>query len=71
MKSQTIDCEKMSFWQLIFSQSKANGAEYTGEALPVCCWNWPMDTYLQRKRSLRQASYFLSAQSGQMQLTAR
>jgi hypothetical protein len=71
MKAQTVDCEQMSFWQLIFSQSKANGAQYTGETLPTCCWNWPIDTYFQRKRTLRQSSYFLSAESLRTDMAAR
>ncbi|MGE5302794.1 MAG: hypothetical protein ACM3TN_05665 [Alphaproteobacteria bacterium] len=70
MKSQGISCEPMSFWQLIFSQSKANGAEYSGEALPTCRWNWPMDTYLQRRRSLRQSTYFLSWESERTEMIA-
>ena len=58
MKSQPIECEEMSFWQMIFSQSKANGAQYSCETLPISCWNWPLDTYLQRRRSLRQSPFF-------------
>ncbi len=54
MKSKNPHREQMTFWQLIFSQSKANGAPYEGEALPTLAWNWPTDTYLQRRRSLRQ-----------------
>ena len=54
MKSQNISREQMTSWQLIFSQSKANGAQYEGEMLPTCAWNWPTDTYLQRRRSSRQ-----------------
>ncbi len=54
MKSQNSNEEQMTFWQLIFSQSKVNGAQYEGDTLPICAWNWPTDTYLQRRRSLRQ-----------------
>ena len=68
MKSQAIDCEEMSFWQLIFSQSKANGAPYSGEALPISCWNWPLNTYLQRRRSLRQSPHFLTSKSQRMEI---
>jgi len=53
MKSQNMSREQMTFWQLIFSQSKANGAQYEGERLPICIWSWPTDTYLQRMRSSR------------------
>src|SRR5438067_9729480 len=35
--------------QLVFSQSKANGADYYGEELPGYTWNWPKNTYLQRR----------------------
>jgi hypothetical protein len=63
MKAQIISREQLSFWQLVFSQSKANGAKYGGEALPISSWNWPMDTYFQRRRSLRQSTYFLSSES--------
>jgi hypothetical protein len=38
-----------SYWQLVFMQSKINGAVYTGEELPSRNWNWPKDTYLQRR----------------------
>ena len=54
MKSQSRNREEMTFWQLIFSQSKANGAQYEGDMLPTCAWSWPTDTYLQRRRSLCQ-----------------
>jgi hypothetical protein len=70
MKSQAIECEEMSFWQMIFSQSKANGAQYSGETLPICCWNWPLDTYLQRRRSLRQSPNFLAAKSERTEIAA-
>lgn len=40
---------KPSYWQLIFSQSKVNGAPYYGESLPGRVWDWPKDTYLQRR----------------------
>jgi hypothetical protein len=39
-----------SRWQLVFSQSKANGAYYNGEELPTLPWHWPKDTFLQRRR---------------------
>jgi hypothetical protein len=41
--------EKPTFWQLVFSQSKVNGALYSGEELPGYKWEWPKDTYLQRR----------------------
>ena len=53
MQYQEISTEKPSFWQLVFQQSKVNGATYMGEKLPGYNWNWPRDTYFQRR--LRQA----------------
>jgi hypothetical protein len=55
MKSTETETQKPSYWQLIFSQSKVNGASYKGEALPGHNWDWPKDTYLQRR--LHQARY--------------
>lgn len=49
MRNQEISLEKASMWQLIFLQSKVNGARYNGEQLLGCSWNWPKNTYLQRR----------------------
>jgi hypothetical protein len=38
-----------NFWQLVFNQSKVNGAEYFGDRLPSNCWDWPKDTFLQKR----------------------
>jgi hypothetical protein len=38
-----------NFWQLVFNQSKVNGAEYFGDRLPCNSWNWPKDTFLQKR----------------------
>ena len=46
---KSTDAEKPSYWQLVFLQSKVNGAAYTGEDLPGRNWDWPKDTYLQRR----------------------
>jgi hypothetical protein len=48
---QEIDSQfgKLSPWQVIFLQSKVNGAPYNGEALPGQSWDWPKDTYFQRR----------------------
>ena len=51
MKSTESDLEKPSYWQLVFLQSKVNGAAYSGEELPGRNWDWPKDTYLQRRLS--------------------
>jgi hypothetical protein len=57
VKMKTVECEyeKPSFWQLVFSQSKANGAPYGGEQLHGQLWDWPTDTFLQRR--LRQVKW--------------
>ena len=49
MKAQTIDLGKPTFWQLVFSQSKVNGALYTEEWLSLGSWKWSENTYLQRR----------------------
>jgi hypothetical protein len=56
MKASETELGKQSFWQLVFAQSKANGALYIGEELPGRTWNWPKDTYLQRR--LRQVRWY-------------
>jgi hypothetical protein len=40
---------KPSFWQLVFLQSKVNGATYDGEQLARQKWMWPQDTYFQQR----------------------
>ena len=49
MKAQVYSLEKNSSWQRIFLQSKVNGAAYNGEQLSNCNWDWPKNTYLQRR----------------------
>jgi len=51
MKYLKPELRKRSFWQLVFSQSRVNGALYHGDELPGYKWDWPKDTYL--RRSLR------------------
>ncbi len=55
MKSKQSSRNQMSYWQLIFSQSKVNGAPYSDDELPVCNWSWPTGTYLQRRRSVNES----------------
>jgi hypothetical protein len=55
MKTNETEMETPSYWQRIFLQSKVNGAAYSGDELPGRNWDWPKDTYLQRK--LHQARY--------------
>jgi hypothetical protein len=49
MKTMKTNFAKPSSWQLVFLQSKVNGASYRGEQLPNLSWQWPKDTYLQRR----------------------
>jgi len=58
MNQPNSELGKQSFWQLVFSQSKVNGAPYFGENLPGRTWDWPKDTYLQRR--LQQTKWFQS-----------
>jgi hypothetical protein len=55
VRSFDKDFERASFWQIVFSQSRVNGAPYSGEQLPSSNWQWPRDTFLQRK--LRQSHW--------------
>ena len=64
MKSQRVRWEGQSFWQLVFGQSKVNGARYDGENLTTSPWRWPTNTYLQRRRQLLKNSQAFD-QSGQ------
>jgi hypothetical protein len=50
MKTHERDfLKKPSFWQLVFLQSKVNGATYDGEQLARQKWIWPQDTYFQQR----------------------
>jgi len=41
--------DKLSYWQLVFLQSKVNGCLYHGEDLPQINWEWPKDTWFQER----------------------
>ena len=41
--------DKLSHWQLIFLQSKANGCSYRGESLSHAKWQWPRETWFQEQ----------------------
>ena len=64
MKTHEGETARPSYWQLIFMQSKVNGATYNGEKLPGRNWNWPKDTYLQRR--LQQSKYFQLAENSKL-----
>ncbi len=36
--------DKLSYWQLILLQSRANGCLYRGEDLPQSNWEWPKNS---------------------------
>ena len=55
MKTGEDVLEELTFWQLVFSHSRVNGAPYNGDQVEGSSWNWPEDTYLQRR--LRQIRY--------------
>ena len=58
MNQANSEMGRPSFWQLVFSQSKVNGAPYFGDNLPGRSWEWPKETYLQRR--LQQSKWFQS-----------
>jgi hypothetical protein len=43
--------DKMSYWQQILLQSKANGCFYYDEKLPQQNWEWPKNTWFQERLS--------------------
>ena len=60
MDEQLDESRDLSLWQLIFLQSKVNGAQYQGEEFFPRKWDWPSDTYLQRGlRRLRKEMHLL------------
>lgn len=38
-------------WEMVFSQSRANGGDSTID-IPPTSWKWPTDTFLQRRLKL-------------------
>jgi len=49
MKMLTNAPQELSVWQVIFLQSKVNGAQYDGEELSELKWDWPENTYFRRR----------------------
>jgi hypothetical protein len=39
----------LSSWQLIFQQSKVNNGPYGGDLLPAQNWDWPQETWFQKR----------------------
>src|SRR5574341_671309 len=44
-----VDENKLSYWQLIFWQSRVNGCFYNVDDLPQANWQWPKDTWFQER----------------------
>jgi hypothetical protein len=42
--------------EIIFETSRANGAEYRGNELPTYKWQWPEETWMQRRLKERKAN---------------
>jgi hypothetical protein len=58
--TRDVDQEKkISYWQLIFLQSRANGCFYRFEDFPQARWQWPEETWFQERLSqkLRDAEF--------------
>ena len=66
-KTERARWEELSFWQLVFSQSKVNGALYEGENLTHSRWRWPTNTYLQRRRNYLKSSQPSEEITGQIE----
>ena len=64
MRASETESQRPSFWQLVFAQSKANGGLYIGEELPGRNWEWPRDTYFQRR--LRQVRLYQGFEKNQL-----
>jgi hypothetical protein len=59
----------MSSWQLIFMQSKVNNGAYNGDRLFAQNWDWPKETWLQKRlRDLRKDNRKSSGESTQPSL---
>ena len=56
--------DKISYWQLIFLQSKVNGCSYRDEDLPHMKWQWPRDTWFQEQLSHQLKTLEFATQRG-------
>jgi hypothetical protein len=56
--------DKISYWQLIFLQSKVNGCSYRDEDLPHMKWQWPRDTWFQEQLSHQLKTLGFATQRG-------
>jgi hypothetical protein len=50
----------MSYWESVFLQSKVNRGAYDGDRLPPQNWDWPRETWFQKRlRHLRKTQAVL------------
>jgi hypothetical protein len=56
--------DKMSDWQLIILQSKANGCLFRHEDLPQKNWEWPKNTWFQERAGSSSQSSRIRRHSG-------
>jgi hypothetical protein len=56
--------DKMSDWQLILLQSKANGCLFRQEDLPQKNWQWPKNTWFQERAESSSQSSRIRRHSG-------
>jgi hypothetical protein len=54
--------DRLSYWQAILLQSKANGCLYRGEDLPQANWEWPKNTWFQERLTRRLKNLGFTAQ---------
>ena len=51
---------RLSYWQVIFLQSKANGCNYREESLQPTKWQWPNHTWLQKRLNDLRDAHFIT-----------
>lgn len=54
LQDHSVNCdeeEQLSYWQLVFSQSRANSCVYEFAVLPHAHWLWPKNTWFQERLS--------------------
>jgi hypothetical protein len=59
-----VHADKLSYWQIILLQSKANGCMYRGQDLPQTNWEWPKNTWFQERLNRHVENLEFTAQRG-------
>jgi len=49
---------RISYWQLVFLQSRANGCFHHFEDMPQVRWQWPRHTWFQERKSQKLSASF-------------